>query len=109
MPALAIPVQAKQDFECPEEHLKCLRDHLSRVSKMIVIGWRAAELHFLEMLAAYLPRKKIPVCLVCGSGKEEEGTADRLQASNILIERMALNVGFTQFTEENHAERYLAH
>jgi hypothetical protein len=49
-PALAIPVEKKSEFSCPPEHLTALANALPNVTKIITIGWRATEQHFLTML-----------------------------------------------------------
>lgn len=49
-PAIAIPVEMKKVFECPESMLEQLADLLRQVNKILVIGWRATEEHFLAML-----------------------------------------------------------
>ena len=49
-PALAIPVEKKRSFECPESHLAVLKDTLPEVTKLLIIGWRAADEHFVKML-----------------------------------------------------------
>jgi hypothetical protein len=48
-PAITIPVEGKQDFECPEDHLVALTEALPQMDRLIVIGWRAAEEHFLDL------------------------------------------------------------
>jgi len=55
-PAIAIPVERKNDFECPAEHLQALTACLPQVSHLLIIGWRAAEQHFLTLLKDGLPR-----------------------------------------------------
>lgn len=49
-PALAIPIELKDGFVCPESHLGRLRSLLSRVDRLICIGWRAREADFLELM-----------------------------------------------------------
>jgi len=49
-PALAIPLEQKRNFECPKSHLAVLKDRLSKVTKLLIIGWRAADEHFVELL-----------------------------------------------------------
>ena len=53
-PALAIPMESKRDFECPVEHVEALKIFLPKVSKILVIGWRAKEEPFLQMLTRHL-------------------------------------------------------
>ncbi len=47
-PALAIPTVSKSTFICPEDHLKAFRGLASQVTKILIVGWRAAEQHFLK-------------------------------------------------------------
>lgn len=49
-PAIAIPVEKKRSFECPESMLEDLAPLLRQVKKILVIGWRATEENFLAML-----------------------------------------------------------
>lgn len=49
-PAIAIPIEKKSDFSCPPEHLQTLAEVIPNVTKIITIGWRATEQHFLKML-----------------------------------------------------------
>ena len=76
MPALAIPLVAKMDFECPKSHADVLRDSIPEVSKLLVIGWRGAERHFLDLLSLLSGGKKIPGLVVAG---------DRGRASEVMV------------------------
>jgi hypothetical protein len=67
-PALAIPVEKKSQFVCPPEHLQALADVLPRVTKIITIGWRATEQHFLTMLKKPLTGLQGGVDLMIVSG-----------------------------------------
>jgi hypothetical protein len=49
-PALAIPVEKKNEFQCPPGHIRELANIIPKVTKIITIGWRATEQHFLTML-----------------------------------------------------------
>jgi hypothetical protein len=50
VPAIAIPVQRKGGFECPTEHLTALQECLPQVRSLLVIGWRATDAPFLDLL-----------------------------------------------------------
>jgi len=60
-PALSIPVQKKDVFECPLAHIAALEANLPHVTKMMTIGWRATEAEFLNRLVSYLPRQSGPL------------------------------------------------
>lgn len=53
-PAIAIPVEKKRNFECPQPMLEELVALLPHVRKILVIGWRATEEHFLGLLRSRL-------------------------------------------------------
>ena len=53
-PAMAIPIQEKLSFECPEEHVKALKASISKCGRILVIGWRGPEQPFLELQEPHL-------------------------------------------------------
>src|ERR1043166_2152936 len=48
-PAIALPVETKNEFEFPEAHLKKLRGVIPEVTRILIIGWRGTEEHFLKL------------------------------------------------------------
>lgn len=89
-PALSIPIEKKDEFSCPPDHVTALDALLPDVTKMITIGWRATEAEFLAKLkiARQKPhagiRNAMDLLVVTGS---QEGTQETL--TNLL------NVGGT--------------
>lgn len=79
-PALAIPVERKNVFSCPPEHLKALADVLPEVRKIITVGWRASEQHFLAMLKNRLTGLKgdVDLMVVTGTMKGASETSANL-------------------------------
>jgi hypothetical protein len=67
-PALAIPVAFKNDsmFVIPRPELQKLTDLLKEATGILVVGWRAMEGHFLDILRN--ARIDVPVQLVCRGG-----------------------------------------
>jgi len=56
VPALALPVATRKNkFECPDAHLKVMRECLQKADKILSIGWRGAEQLFMAELEKYLP------------------------------------------------------
>ena len=70
-PAIAIPVENKREFECPVDHLKQLRMFLPHVTKIIIVGWRATETHFLDLLKSDLT-KEVQVQAILGGKQDAE-------------------------------------
>ncbi|HWC14111.1 MAG TPA: hypothetical protein VG929_05905 [Actinomycetota bacterium] len=48
-PALAIPVEVKSEFELPDEHVAVMHKCIGEAEKVLIIGWRGAEDHFLSL------------------------------------------------------------
>src|SRR5260370_13275746 len=64
-PAIAIPVETKRNFECPPSQLEELIALLPQTSKILAIGWRATEAHFLALLKENLSRS-VQMWIVAG-------------------------------------------
>jgi len=108
-PAIAIPVEKKQVFQCPQHMIDELTALLPRVTKILVIGWRATEAHFLDLLKRHLKRG-VYLSVVAGNQAEAKDIAVR-------IHRALLNnppnsspepTGFTEFIRTRRAEQILA-
>ena len=56
-PALSIPVERKDEFNCPSEHVQRLKEVLPKVTRIITVGWRATEKDFIDLLRKELTEK----------------------------------------------------
>ena len=56
-PAIAIPVETKSEseFEFPDSHLRELRECVAQTTKLLMIGWRGTEQHFLNLWKVSIP------------------------------------------------------
>jgi hypothetical protein len=70
-PAIAVPIQTKQVFECPKRHIDELTARLPRTTHLLVIGWRDMDQHFIRLLRDHLAGRRVRVQLVCGAKPEE--------------------------------------
>jgi hypothetical protein len=55
LPAVAVPTLRKSIFECPPIHLQVLQEQLPKVDRVLVIGWRAQEETFLDLIREHGP------------------------------------------------------
>lgn len=117
-PALSIPVENKDEFSCPYEHVKALEGLLPKVTKMITIGWRATEEDFLKMLLtsrlveAVAGNHKPPELLVVTGSKEgAEQTVKNLAPYRVTqnpfqdLDRIRITTGFTGLIDNLEALR----
>jgi len=107
-PAIAIPVVQKQKFECPDTHLEALRNAIRTVTKILTIGWRGMERHFLEELKKH--RLNVPRDLkVIGSGHEDSTEiAQRLFRAGITRDWYPSESGFSNVIRSREIETFLA-
>ena len=108
-PAIAIPVEKKSQFECPSDHLEALRSRLPRVRKVLIIGWRAMEDHFLKLLSEHL-QFPLEVMVVDHSPDSATEVGRRLQM--VIGTRMSRPVesvsgGFTEFVVSRRVVSFL--
>jgi len=99
-PALAIPVENKQHYECPPEHRIVLEQCLPEVNKILIIGWRASENLFLDTLAKGMA-KKARMMVVSGTEEGANQVIQRLMAkfrtTGIAHDFEASKPGFSNF------------
>jgi hypothetical protein len=80
VPALAIPVETKSQFECPLEHLDVMWTRLGETRLLVSIGWKAGEVDFVQKLVGHL-RSDCLVELVTKSPEGGELVQSRLEAA----------------------------
>jgi hypothetical protein len=107
-PAIAIPVQEKQVFQCPRQMVDDLRGLLPQISKIIMIGWRGMEEHFLRLLSENV-RRRVFLSIVAGNRDEAEKIRININRSlvNVPPSSTAEHTGFTQFIRTRRAEQIL--
>jgi hypothetical protein len=111
-PALALPVNTKVDFECPEDHIAQLKADVPAVTKLLVIGWRATEPHFLDFWKQprlkSVPDKISKIAIVAGGVDAATQVQDQLRASKIEGRFLLSPSGFSRFVTGKEVDEFLA-
>jgi hypothetical protein len=96
-PAIALPIDKKDEFSCPDDHVKALADWIPGVTKILTIGWRATETKFLEMLRSRLTGLKgaPQLLIVSGSIDGARETFDNLGPEITKGGASSLHKGFS--------------
>src|ERR1022692_712022 len=107
-PAIAIPVQSKLHFECPTEHLAALQEFIPKTTKLLMIGWRATENHFLNLLQEGI-QHQLRVMTVSGSADGAKESVEHLRKARLYIDvpRESSN-GFTGFIVNREGDGFLS-
>jgi len=105
-PALAIPVVSKSqsDFIFPPGHGERMLAALDKTTAILVIGWAAAEQHFMDEISARV-RHDIPVLIVCGNGGS--ATSESLKTAGGLSNTADSKSGFSDFLNSSQLEEWL--
>jgi hypothetical protein len=106
-PAVAIPVETKRAFECPAEHLECLRNHLAAIRKILIVGWRGTEAHFLALLKDHLTNE-VHVEAIVGDKDESEAVLAKIGNAGIKSVGTSSSRGFTDYVVRREAERFFS-
>ena len=105
-PALALPIDKKQGFDCPQTHLDLLCQDLKDVIRIMTIGWRGSEAHFLELLKTNLPRSA-SLMVVAKDGTESHDIGKHLESNGIVQALTAYPGGFSDFVPSRNGEKFL--
>jgi hypothetical protein len=107
LPAIAIPVEKKHSYECPPGHVDSLKECISKADKLLLVGWRAAEENFVNLLAKGL-RKNIQKMVVSRTPDSAEKIRSRLIESGIDGAQWNVNEGgFTDQVLSGRIERFV--
>jgi len=102
-PAIAIPVQQKDSFECPDEHLRVLRTCIPETRKLLIIGWRGMDEHFVKLLRAL--RAPVKGLVVAGSSDGAQDVARRL--GHLPVDWTAASTGFSDLVVSGRLNAFL--
>jgi hypothetical protein len=104
-PAIAIPMLNKQEFECPREHVHMLTQMLPRVRKILTVGWKANEQHFLNLLGN-LPA--IRIATIAGTDTEAQEILEKLRSLGMPILDTGWFVNFSDTVARRRLDPLLA-
>lgn len=106
-PAIAIPVERKVEFECPDNHMAELQTCIPRVTKILSIGWRGTEQHFLNLLCSGL-KYRPKFLAVAGNESNAQTTINNIERAGILLDRTITSRNtFSQFILSREADAFL--
>ena len=119
IPAIAIPVQEKSDFELPETHKDMLVKCIDATTDLIIVGWRGMERHFMNLWWAKTPPEYAPEgpphlkrVLIVDKGEGAQVVEGQLRAEALMdFERISLELfsdGLSAFLRSDRLEAFLS-
>jgi len=110
LPAIAIPLVTKDEFECPPDHLQKLEATLPKVKKVLFIGWQGKDDKFLDLLSRFTP--SLRQCMfVSGSEAEAKKVAGTVIAKfgdrAKDISSVPATGGFSDFIQKGLVDRFI--
>src|SRR5262245_58717050 len=105
-PAIAIPFESKEDFECPRSHLRELVKCIPEITKLLIIGWYATDAYpFLKRLSGL--QANLRVHIVCGNSTQGDGVVTRMKTIPVDGVYSVEDAGFSQFIRSENAKVFL--
>ena len=80
-PALVLPVEKKDEFACPQNHIEVLEEFIKDCNNVLVVGHSALDDYMLSVLKAHLPETRI-FALVDGAGTPDAKTQKAYEKLN---------------------------
>jgi UDP-2,3-diacylglucosamine pyrophosphatase LpxH len=107
-PAFTIPLQSKSHFECPPEHIRVLEEALPQIDKLLLIGWRATERPFVNLLAKGLSNRTRTM-IVAGTQDDVRQTSNNLhrECGEKVQYAGELEIGFSQLIVKRSVSSFL--
>ena len=105
-PAIAIPVETKRGYECPDDHLECLGAYLPKITKVIAMGWRGSEQNILGFLRESLP-VDVPLLAVSENQRQAQAVLNNFDQAGLRMVGRPAKVGFSDFVVSREAEEFL--
>jgi len=104
VPAIALPVDNKQEFVCPERHVNTMREIIQQTKVLLIIGWKGTDPHFVdELKAMIMPGTSLFVCN--GSEIQSASTVESLGLKQ--THSYATEFGFSSLTESDYFQEIL--
>jgi hypothetical protein len=105
-PALAIPVQSKQQYTCPDLHTSVLAEKLPEITKLLVIGWRAADKSFTDTLSAMILRGT-PGLVVSSTTQSADHIINTMKSAGIQANLSPASGVFSDVILNHEVEKFL--
>jgi len=105
-PAIALPLIGKNNFVCPPSHIDFLKNKLTEIDRIVIIGWKVADPFLKELLLDVLQSRTLPVAFVGGSGVDNTvKSLDQNLQKNI---KLVNNKGFSDFVSSEDGENFFS-
>ena len=109
IPAVAVPVEHKDAsyFECPAEHRELLGDLLPEIDRLIVVGWRDTEDHFLDLWKGCPTSKEVSGQVISGTEAGAATACERLMGIGLHGSLTPIVGGFTNYLRDRKLDSFL--
>lgn len=106
-PAIAVPVAGKQSFECPPRHIEVLKERLAETTRLLIIGWRGQDEHFVQLLNDHLA-DRCEVQVVCGSEDQSNETLGVLHSHGFARPSTAVAHSFSRYVVREFGRTFIS-
>lgn len=94
-PAIALPVEDKDELVLPPEHLDILKERLRQVTRVLTFGWKARESEFMKLLK--MVPTGVPLHVLTASTTGVDEAAENLRKAGLDGPTTKTAMGFGEF------------
>ncbi len=105
-PALALPLENKQKFICPQSHIDKMVEALKQTDRILIVGWRANDKN-LKLLIAENIQPGTKVKIVSGKKSSAEEIKNNLVDLKSAIFDISEKKGFSDFMKSGECDDFL--
>jgi hypothetical protein len=108
VPAISVPTLTKSGFECPPGHLSVLRSVLETTTRVLIVGWRGMEQHFLSEWRHNAPSEPPRMLVIDGSVEGAQAVTRHLGGAGITwAGDCQYEVGFSEVLSGDSLSKFL--
>ena len=105
LPAIAIPIIDKQEFLCHNHHIEILKRNMEQADRMLVIGWKAGDSNFLDIIKDYLKEDAL-LTVVSKKIETAKEIVDKLKQIKNFSKAEYYGDGFAKFVSSSYCENF---
>ncbi len=106
IPAISLPITSTKVYSCPPEHIRFLTSILPETQQLLIIGWKAGDLLFLEELKTI--KRLANLIVVSGSEDGAKEVAEIVKAYVPSIRYTILFKGFSNFIGSKECNKFFS-
>lgn len=96
LPAVSVPLSGKSDYLCPDNHIDQFKEALSKIDRILILGWRSNDPYIVKTLNEFEFNHKLPMYIVSGTQPSAVAISHNFEKNKFNI-KACTSEGFNKF------------